>query len=399
MKRTSAVLTLTLLGLASCRSKSDSQAMAGMTAEEHARTAGAKDTTGGTGREPVHLTAEQAQAIGMTYTVVSRGPLERTVRTVGQVVAAEPNLAEITPKVDGFVDELLVDATGVAVKRGQPLLTIYSPMLVAAQQELLTAARLAASLDTSDADARRNAQTLVAASRRRLAYWDISADQIDRLERTGEVTKTLTLSAPFDGIVLDKMVVKGQSVMPGMKLYRLADLSTVWVEGEVFEQDLAFIRVGAPARVDVAAYAGRAFAGRVSFVSPTVDEQSRAGRVRVVLSNPAGLLKPGMYATLFFDVRIGSDVLTLPAEAVVMTGERNLVFAVGTDGVLEPRDVVLGPRAGERLQILRGVAEGERVVASANFLVDAESRLGTGSGMAGMPGMDIEQPGKEPKRP
>lgn len=399
MKRTSAVLTLTLLGLASCRSKSDSQAMAGMTAEEHARTAGAKDTAGGTGREPVHLTAEQAQAIGMTYTVVSRGPLERTVRTVGQVVAAEPNLAEITPKVDGFVDELLVDATGVAVKRGQPLLTIYSPMLVAAQQELLTAARLAASLDTSDADARRNAQTLVAASRRRLAYWDISADQIDRLERTGEVTKTLTLSAPFDGIVLDKMVVKGQSVMPGMKLYRLADLSTVWVEGEVFEQDLAFIRVGAPARVDVAAYAGRAFAGRVSFVSPTVDEQSRAGRVRVVLSNPARLLKPGMYATLFFDVRIGADVLSLPAEAVVMTGERNLVFAVGKDGVLEPRDVVLGPRAGERLQILRGVAEGERVVASANFLVDAESRLGTGSRMAGMPGMDMEQPGKEPKRP
>ena len=399
MKRTSAVLTLTLLGLASCRSKSDSQAMAGMTAEEHARTAGAKDTAGGTGREPVHLTAEQAQAIGMTYTVVSRGPLERTVRTVGQVVAAEPNLAEITPKVDGFVDELLVDATGVAVKRGQPLLTIYSPMLVAAQQELLTAARLAASLDTSDADARRNAQALVAASRRRLAYWDISADQIDRLEGTGEVTKTLTLSAPFDGIVLDKMVVKGQSVMPGMKLYRLADLSTVWVEGEVFEQDLAFIRVGAPARVDVAAYAGRAFAGRVSFVSPTVDEQSRAGRVRVVLSNPARLLKPGMYATLFFDVRIGADVLSLPAEAVVMTGERNLVFAVGKDGVLEPRDVVLGPRAGERLQILRGVAEGERVVASANFLVDAESRLGTGSGMAGMPGMDMEQPGKEPKRP
>lgn len=399
MKRTSAVLTLTLLGLASCRSKSDSQAMAGMTAEEHARTAGAKDTAGGTGREPVHLTAEQAQAIGMTYTVVSRGPLERTVRTVGQVVAAEPNLAEITPKVDGFVDELLVDATGVAVKRGQPLLTIYSPMLVAAQQELLTAARLAASLDTSDADARRNAQALVAASRRRLAYWDISADQIDRLERTGEVTKTLTLSAPFDGIVLDKMVVKGQSVMPGMKLYRLADLSTVWVEGEVFEQDLAFIRVGAPARVDVAAYAGRAFAGRVSFVSPTVDEQSRAGRVRVVLSNPARLLKPGMYATLFFDVRIGADVLSLPAEAVVMTGERNLVFAVGKDGVLEPRDVVLGPRAGERLQILRGVAEGERVVASANFLVDAESRLGTGSRMAGMPGMDMEQPGKEPKRP
>lgn len=395
MKQTSAFLTLILVGLASCRTKSDSQAMAGMTAEEHARTAGAKDTAGGTGREPVHLTAEQAQAIGMTYTVVTRGPLERTVRTVGQVAAAEPNLAEIAPKVDGFVDELFVDATGVAVRRGQPLLTIYSPMLVAAQQELLTAERLAASVDTSAGEAWRNAQELVAASRRRLAYWDISADQIDRLERTGDVTKTLTLSAPFDGIVLDKMVVKGQSVMPGMKLYRLADLSTVWVEGEVFEQDLGFMRVGAPARVEVATYPGRSFAGRVSFVYPTVDEQSRTGRVRVVLTNPDELLKPGMYATLFFDVRVGVDVLSLPAEAVVRTGERNLVFAVGKDGVLEPREVVLGPSAGERLQILRGVVEGERVVGSANFLVDAESRLGTGAGMTGMAGM----PGMENPKP
>jgi Cu(I)/Ag(I) efflux system membrane fusion protein len=392
MKRTSAIFTLTLLALAACRSKSDPEAMAGMKAEEHARIAGATDTARGSGREPVHLTAEQGRAIGMTYTVVSRGPLERTVRTVGQVVAAEPNLADITTKIDGFVDELFVDATGVAVRRGQPLLTIYSPMLVAAQQELLTAGRLTASLDTSDADAWRNAQDLIAASRRRLAYWDISAEQIERLERTREVTKTLTLTAPFDGIVLDKMVVKGQSVMPGMKLYRLADLSTVWVEGEVFEQDLGFMRVGARARVEVATYPGRAFAGRVSFVYPTVDEQSRAGKVRVALSNAGGLLKPGMYATLFFDVLVGADVLSLPAEAVVMTGERNLVFVVGTDGALEPREVVLGPRAGERLQILRGVAEGERVAASATFLIDAESRLATGTGMPGMPGMENHKP-------
>ena len=404
MKRTFAMLTLTALALAGCRSKSDTEAMAGMTAEEHARMAGgaAADTTRAGGREPVHLTFEQARSIGVTYTTVTRGPLERTVRTVGQVAPAEPNLADITPKIDGFVDELFVDATGAAVRRGQPLLTIYSPMLVAAQQELLTADRLAASVDTSDAEASRNAQELVTASRRRLAYWDISPDQIDRLERTGEVTKTLTLQARFDGIVLDKMVVKGQAVMPGMKLYRLADLSTVWIEGEVFEQDLGFMRVGAPARVEVATYPGRSFAGRVRFVYPTVDEQSRAGRVRVVLPNLDDLLKPGMYATLFFDVRLGADVLSLPAEAVVMTGERNLVFVVGKEGALEPREVVLGPRAADRLQILRGVAEGERVVASANFLIDAESRLATGAGMAGMPGMpgmEMEKPGKESKRP
>lgn len=394
MKRKLGTLALTaVMALGACRAKSDSEAMAGMTLAVPA------DTGRVPGRQPVHLTSQQAQAIGVTYTSVMRGPLERTVRTVGQVTAAEPNLAEITPKVEGFVDELLVDATGVSVRRGQPLLTIYSPMLVAAQQELLTAERLAASVDTSDADAWRNAQTLVAAARRRLAYWDISPDQIARLERTGEVTKTLTLTAPFDGIVLEKMVVKGQALMPGMKLYRLADLSTVWVEGEVFEQDLGFMRVGAPTRVEVTTYPGRSFAGRVSFVSPVVDEQSRAGRVRVVLANPGGLLKPGMYATLFFDVSLGRNVLSLPAEAVVMTGERNLVFLLGKEGMLDSREVVLGVRAGERLQIVRGVAEGERVVASANFLVDAESRLATGAGMAAMPGMNMESPAKQEKRP
>ncbi len=378
------LLTLTALVLAGCRAKPDSEAMAGMPGM-------AADTTPATGRQPVHLTFEQARAIGVTYTTVARGALLRTVRTVGQVAAAEPNLADITPKIDGFVDELFVDATGVPVRRDQPLLTIYSPMLVAAQQELLTANRLAASVDTSDAEAWRNAQALVTATRRRLAYWDISPDQIARLERSGEVTKTLTLWAPFDGVVLEKMVVKGQAVMPGMKLYRLADLSTVWVEGEVFEQDLGFMRVGAPARVEIATYPGRSFTGRVSFVHPTVDEQSRAGKVRVVLLNTGGLLKPGMYATLFFDVNLGRDALSLPAEAVVMTGERNLVFVVGADGMLEPREVVLGTRAGERMQVLRGVREGERVVASANFLVDAESRLAGGAGGAGMPGMNMEK--------
>jgi membrane fusion protein, copper/silver efflux system len=391
-----AILTLTALVLGACRGKSAAgAATAGEGgASEHGGTPGMnmrEDTGRGLGREPVHLSLEQARAIGVTYTTVARGPLGRTVRTVGQVQPAEPNLADITPKIDGFVDELFVDATGVPVRRDQPLLTIYSPMLVAAQQELLTADRLAASVDTSDAAAWRDAQQLVAATRRRLAYWDISADQIERLERTGEVTKTLTLRAPFDGVVLEKMVVKGQAVMPGMKLYRLADLSTVWVEGEVFEQDLGLVRIGVRARVEVGTYPGRSFTGRVSFVYPTVDEESRAGRVRVVLANPGGLLKPGMYATLYFEVSLGRDALSLPAEAVVMTGERNLVFVVAADGMLEPREVVLGARAGERMQILQGVREGERVVASANFLVDAESRLAGGAGGAAMPGMNMEK--------
>jgi RND family efflux transporter MFP subunit len=384
------------LVIAACRAKpapNDMAAMPGLSA-------GAADTAKPAGeRQPVRLTAVQAQALGVTYTVVTRGPLSRSVRTVGQVVPAEPNLAEITPKIDGFVDRLFVDAAGVQVRRGQPLLAFYSPMLVSAQEELLAALHLAQSIDSSAPEARRNAQDLVAAARRRLAYWDISAEQIEQLERSGEVTKTLTLVAPFDGVVMEKMVVAGQSVMPGMKLYRLANLSTVWVEGDVFEQDLALIRVGASVRVELTAYPGQLIAGRVSFVWPVVDEQSRTGKVRVVLANPRGLIKPGMYATLLFDATVGRNALSLPSEAVVLTGERDLVFVVGRDGALEPRAVTLGARAGDRIQILNGVADGERVVASANFLVDAESRLTSGAGMAGMPGMNLEQTGKKERRP
>jgi Cu(I)/Ag(I) efflux system membrane fusion protein len=396
MKRTVAAALAGVLLSAACQTK---PAPAGMTAEEHARmSAEVAESSPAANRRPVHLTAAQAQSIGVTYTVVRRGPLARSVRTVGQVVPAEPGLADITPKVDGFVDRLFVDATGVPVRRGQPLLAIYSPMLVSAQEELLSALHLAQTIDSTAPEAWRNAQDLLAAARRRLAYWDISAQQIERLERTGEVTKTLTLTAPFDGVVLEKMVVAGQGVMPGMKLYRLANLRTVWVEGEVFEQDLGLIRVGASARVELAAYPGRSFAGRVSFVWPTVDTQSRAGRVRVVLRNPDGLIRPGMYATLLFDAALGREVVSVPAEAVVMTGERNLVFVVTGDGALQPREVTIGARAGDRIEIRRGLEPGERVVATANFLVDAESRLSSGTGMAGMPGMDMAPP-KEREAP
>jgi RND family efflux transporter MFP subunit len=391
MKRGLAMFTAGVLVAAACRGKPEADPMAGMDM------GGAAPADSGQGeRATVRLTAGQARAIGVTFTVVERGPLARSVRTVGQVVPAEPNLAEITTKIDGFVEELFVDATGLTVRRGQPLLTLYSPMLVAAQEELLAAKRLAAAVDSTDRETWRNTQALVEASRRRLAYWDISLDQIERLERTGEVTKTLALKAPVDGVVLEKMVVAGQAVMPGMKLYRIADLRAVWIEGAVFEQDLRFVRVGAPVRAELAAYPGRPFDGRVSFVWPTVDEASRTARVRVAFANPAGVLRPGMYATLFLETVIGRDVISVPAEAVVMTGERNLAFVVGQAGALEPREVVLGARAGQRFQILEGLAAGERIVASANFLVDAESRLATGAGTAGMAGMDM---GTEQKRP
>jgi Cu(I)/Ag(I) efflux system membrane fusion protein len=394
MRGTAAMWLAGTLAVAACGGAKKSESpMAGMTAEEHARmqaggTAGTTDSSGAAQRQPVHLTAEQARALGVTYLTVRRDTMSRDVRTVGQIVAPESTLTAVTPKIEGFVEHLDVNYTGQLVRRGEPLLSLYSPILVAAEQELLTAKRLAAQVDSSSGDAARYAEEMLQAARRRLAYWDITAEQIARIERTGEVTRTLALVAPFDGIVLAKDVVEGQRVMPGMQLYRLADLRTVWVEGDVFEQDLAFVRLGSRAHFELAAYPGERLTGRVSFVYPTVDPASRTGRVRLTAANPGLKLRPGMYATMFFDAPIGREVLAVPREAVVITGERNLVFVRGPDGMLAPREVVLGRRSDERVEILSGLAAGETIVASANFLVDAESRLAvTGGGMPDMPGM------------
>ncbi len=355
-------------------------AMPGMTAEEHARmlaggTAGTTDSTGAEVRSAVQLTPAQERALGVTYTTVRREPLERTVRTVGTVVVAETEVADVTPKIEGFVERLYVNATGAPVRKGQPLLALYAPMLVAVQEELLTARRLVAELAGAGGDAAQRAQAMLDATRRRLGYWDISAEQVARLEQTGEVTRTLTLASPVSGVVLEKEVVEGQRVMPGMRLYRIANLDQVWVEGELFEQDLTFVREGSQAHIEVAAYRGEHRMGRVTFVYPTVDPASRTNRVRVVVPNPDGRLKPGMFATLYFDADAGDGEIVVPTDAVIVTGERNLVFVRDSSGALVPRQVVLGARSDHRVQVLEGLAEGDVIVASANFLVDAESRL------------------------
>jgi len=363
--------------------------MEGMTAEEHAMHTGGgggmTDSTGAAVRNPVHMTAQQQQALGVLYTTVSRSALSRTIRTVGNIEAAEPNEVAVTLKIDGFVEELMVASTGEAVSKGQPLLRLYSPKLVAAQEELLTALGLAARIDSSATEAWQNATEMLAAARRRLAYWDITPEQIERVEQTGEVTKTLTLVSPVTGVVLEKNVVEGQRVMIGMQLYRLADLREVWIEGEVFEQDLQYVREGSRAHIEVAAYPGKHVMGRVSFVYPTVDPATRTNRVRVIVSNRDLRLKPGMFATMHFDAVIGDEELVVPTEAILATGERNLVFVREVDGMLYSREVVLGSRAGDFVQVLSGISEGEIIVASANFMVDAESRLASaGASMAGM---------------
>lgn len=390
MRKLTSPVTAVLTLLAACGGEpAEESAMEGMTAEEHAMHmgggGGATDSAGTAIRNPVHMTPDQQQALGIVFAAVGRADLSRTIRTVGNVEAPEPNEIDVTLKIDGFVEQLMVASTGEAVERGQPLLSLYSPRLVAAQEELLTAMRLASRVDRTSGEAWENATNMLEAVRRRLAYWDITPDQIERIEQTGEITKTLTLVSPVTGIVLEKNVVEGQQVMTGMRLYRIADLTEVWIEGEVFEQDLRHVREGSPAHIEVAAYPGEHLIGRITFVYPTVDPASRTNRVRVTVPNRDLRLKPGMFATFYFDATIGKQVLVVPTESVLSTGERNIVFVRDSVGMLHSREVVLGSTAGDLAQVISGISEGEVIVASANFMIDAESRLASaGAAMAGM---------------
>jgi Cu(I)/Ag(I) efflux system membrane fusion protein len=301
------------------------------------------------------------------------------IRTVGQVTYDETRLSTLNPKIEGWIEKLYVDFTGAAVRKGQPLLAVYSPMLVSAQEELILARRL---LDQAGGNtvAADNARELLDGARRRLAYWDISADEIARIEQTGTPQKTLTLRAPASGVVIEKNVVSGARIMPGMDIYRIADLSTVWIEGEVFEKDLAQIGIGRMAQVTLESYPGRRFQARVAYVYPTITESSRTGRIRVELANTNLMLKPGMYATLEFQVPVHQAGVHVPRSAVLQTGERSLVFVRDADGALVPRVVRTGFATTDHIEILQGLSAGEVVVASANFLIDAESNLGSALG-------------------
>ncbi|MFN2317750.1 MAG: efflux RND transporter periplasmic adaptor subunit [Gemmatimonadales bacterium] len=380
---------LVLATVTACGRGEPESPMEGMTAEEHARmlaggTQGAMDSLGTAIRQPVHLTAAQERALGVVYGVVEYEQVTRTIRTVGTIQAPETGLHEVTTKLEGFVEQLNVSSTGQMVRRGDPLLTLYSPAVVAAQEELLSARRLLTALAGTTGPQVEQARELVEAARRRLLWWDLPADWIAGIEASGRAERTVRLRAPATGVVIERMVVPGQRIMPGMPLYQLADLSEVWIEGEVFEQDLRFVQLGAEAHVEVSAYPAEHLMARVSFIYPTLEATSRTNRVRLTLPNPGQRLKPGMFATIYVDVSLGR-ALMVPMSAVVITGERNLVFVRGADGMLVPRPVVLGVRSEGRVQILEGLEAGETIVRSANFLIDAESRLGdTGGEMPGM---------------
>ena len=351
---------------------------------------------------PVMLTAQAAERIGVTYTTATVGPLQREVRTVGQVTFDETRVKAIDPKIDGWVERLDVDYTGMQVRTGDPLFTIYSPMLVSAQEELLLAKRLVRDVGGGTPEASRGAEELVQSARRRLSYWDIPERDIDQIEQSGVVQRVLTLRSPVAGVVVEKAVLSGQKIMAGETIYRIADLSVVWVEGEVFEQDIPAVRVGLQVTAEFEALPGERIVGRIAYLYPTLNSETRTARVRVEVMNPALRLKPGMYATLRFLGGGSGNVLSVPRSATLSTGARTIVFVRRADGKLEPREVSIGFAGVDRVQVLSGLSAGETVVASATFLVDAESNLGSAlGGMGNMPGMDMTLPTKNaaPARP
>ncbi|GAC1658957.1 MAG: efflux RND transporter periplasmic adaptor subunit [Gemmatimonadaceae bacterium] len=324
----------------------------------------------------VKLTAAQLGQFGVTFGTVERRPLTAQTRTTGVVTFDETRIAQVAPKFGGFAERLYVSATGQPVRRGQPLLEIYSPDLVSAQQELLLASQLEHDIGESAVPGvSGNTTDLLAASKRRFQLWDISQGQIDEILRTGRVRRTLMLFAPVSGVVVEKKVLQGQATTAGEALYTIADLSDVWVDVQLREADAAAVRAGSSADLEFTGLPGRSFKGRVAYVYPTVDSMSRAVRARVVVANTERVLKPGMYATVRLTTPSRS-ALTVPSAAVLRTGERNVVFVDMGNGELMPHDVEMGRAAGEYSEILTGLELGQRVVTSAQFLLDSESNLG-----------------------
>jgi RND family efflux transporter MFP subunit len=343
------------------------------------------------GYATVNIPSHKQQYIGVQTGRAERKRLESSVNSVGRVDYDETGLAWINTKVGGWIEVLNVDQTGQLVRKGQPLLEIYSPDLVATQEEFLIAVENLRRLESGGAlpEAVRQARALVEAGRRRLELWDITADQIEALEERGQIVRRMALKAPFGGFVVEKTALPGQYVNPGENLYRIADLSRVWVQAEVFEQEAPLLRPGLEAEIRLPYSPGRSYRGRVDYIYPYLESATRTIRVRLVVPNPDFALRPEMYANVRFTIPQMEDHLVVPNEAILDTGERKIAFVSLGDGVFEPRELKTGLRTREYTVVLEGLEEGEPVVVSGNFLIDSESRLK--AALAGMGAAGVHQ--------
>ncbi|MCB9557990.1 MAG: efflux RND transporter periplasmic adaptor subunit [Deltaproteobacteria bacterium] len=305
------------------------------------------------------------QNMGMRVATVKRGSVGRKVRTIGEVVIAEDLLSVVNLKFSGWVEKLYVDQTGIKVRKGQPLFRIYSPELVAALEEYLVALR------TTGKDS-----PLTRAARVKFGYWDLSDAYIESLAASKQVKRTLTITAPRGGYVLHKNIVQGTRVNAGQDLFRIGKLSAIWVHAQVYEFDAPWVRVGQPATMELSYQRGRLYTGKVSYIYPTIDRKTRTLTVRLEFVNPNLQLKPGMFTTVRIETQRRENVLTVPTEAILYSGERLLVFVTKGLGKYQPREIVTGLASDDHTtEVISGLQEGEQVVTSGQFLLDSESQL------------------------
>jgi RND family efflux transporter MFP subunit len=331
----------------------------------------------------ISISTEKVQKLGVRTEAASRRALDRIVRAAGRIEPDERRTYTIAPKFEGYVERLHVNATGQPVGKGQPLFEVYSPELVSAQREYAIAAEGVRSLSEAGGEVQSGMRQLAESSLARLKNWDISEEQVKALARSGETRRTLTFRSPVSGIVTEKKAIQGMRFMPGEALYQIADLSAVWVVADVFEQDIGLVKPGAKATVKISAYPDKTFAGAVTYVYPTLTAATRTVPVRIELANPGGLLKPGMFAQVELPVAARGAVVTVPVSAVIDSGTRQIVLIQAREGRYEPREVKLGARSDNYVEVLDGVTDGELVVVAANFLIDAESNLKAAIGSFG----------------
>src|SRR4030042_596648 len=333
--------------------------------------------------DAVFVSPERQQISGIRFGRVRVQNMEKVVQTVGKLEFDEKKNATVSPKIGGWVEDLYVDYTGKMVRKGQPLLSIYSPDLVSAQEEFLLALKIK-KIYTAQPSAEWSTQgeSLLQSARKRLLLWDITLKQIENLEVTGEVKRSLVLHSPVDGFVMEKMVFKGMGIMPGTSLYKIGDLSSIWVIADIYEYELPFVQVGQKASITLAYFPGESFEGTATYIYPSVDPKTRTAKVRYDLPNTEFKLKPEMWANVELKIPLGRK-LVVPEEAVMDSGTMQMVFVARGQGHFESRHVQVGAKVQGYYEVLSGLREGEKVVTSANFLIDSESQLKAATGAMG----------------
>lgn len=342
----------------------------------------------------VKIKPQTQQLIGVQYGEVQSGPVTRTIRAVGRLAIDETRRTRIQPRVDGWIEKLFVDFPGMYVKKGEPLFSVYSPELVATQRELLVAKKAKDSFGDSEfPEIGANAQELYHSTLERLKLFNVPDREIKGVEKSGKPLNALTFLSPVSGFVIERNAFPGQRITPETELYSIVDLSTIWVYAELYEDEVQLVKFGQAALMDLSYFPGEKFHGKVTYIYPQINPETRTLRVRLEFANPGFRLKPDMYANIELKADLGTHIF-VPENAVLNAGTQQIVFVARPDGYFEPRKITLGPEADSGYIVLSGLTAGEKIVTSGNFLIDSESNLKAAMGaMAGMPGMEKKPEG------